>query len=457
MLLSFLEYNQEKKQVELPGCLTAWTVFMAAAVVQLLWLVFGSVFGSSIVILDPIVLGVFGLICAQVVFRRRSGRGIGLSVRGTIAIVAFLASVFFVLTRFLGGVGDTSRMSLGVTVRDASTGRPIEGALVTASDGHKELARDVTDERGRVTLEYEFWIWTDQTWTFTRRFEPEVVMVDARADSYDPERRVLRQSSRYRLRFVDEPFKSYPPRRVSSRTEMQLDREDSSAADVGIETDPPAGTVPDTVTGPGGYTDVDGTEIIWWEDPPEAAGPARPVVPIDDELLKQVTVTTRLTRHSFLPLEPIVVGFEVHNPTPYSLGLEGPEGSDTAFAVEVRDEAMREVPKSAYYRAAFERSKEPMQMNGPAPVFPRTSATRLILANWPYDMTAPGVYSVAVRLTISATPTGGGDPHTLEIVCDPIVVKVSGDPVLGLTRDELPVPMSTTMMGGHPPAVNPVP
>ena len=211
-----------------------------------------------------------------------------------------------------------------------------------------------------------------------------------------------------------------------------------------------------TVSTPGGSTraGADGARVE--VEPPAGSAPVAAREVIDKrQLIGMVFVAARVAKPSFRPLEPIAVGFEIRNSSRYSLetygfGIPGPP-----FAVTVFDETMREVPKTRYYHADFERSKSAPLMNMPSPVRPGGSATSVLIANWPYDMTAPGRYSIVINLPYQVWPAREEATELFYVKSDPVRVEVRGDPMELLTQKELPIEPTPPLMGGPHPDMRP--
>jgi len=235
--------NQEKfpsKTLELPP---AWTCFWLMAGFFLFWLNFGVHFVNFFtVFLEPVFLIIFGLIAVAVIRQRPAGMRFGLSLRGMVALVAFVAALIFVFTmRILGTHRETIDVRLNVIVRDAATGRPMNGVQVTAfgrrynnfdegtSYDNAKLARAITDKEGRGTIEYHSNTSMEHSW-FMVKVTPHLY----------PFRIEIRDDSHYYHRYYSPDFpseyhtalptSSYPPAKpISMEIHVDLDKSQSKS------------------------------------------------------------------------------------------------------------------------------------------------------------------------------------------------------------------------------------
>lgn len=198
-----------------------------------------------------------------------------------------------------------------------------------------------------------------------------------------------------------------------------------------------------TVTTPGGGIVVGPEGVEAWVDDHSNIRPVpRPTEhkqPMDTkELAENISVVACVAKSSFLPMEPIAVGFEVRNSTEVPLELGGFGLPDRTFWVEVFDKEMRTISHTRYYSDYFERSKNAGQMNSPPALKPGTSHQSTLIANWPYDMTLPGQYLIVINVPLVLN-IGKNKGKFLYMKSDPIEVEVDwGDPILLLNPEDQP-------------------
>lgn len=184
------------------------------------------------------------------------------------------------------------------------------------------------------------------------------------------------------------------------------------------------------------------------EDPllPPPVPERKAAVPdVDDAALKKiaagVTVTASVAKRVYQPLEPIEVEYTVHNAHKVFFTSAYPGSSRSPFPIRVEDASGQPVPETAIYRRMAKIDVYSIR----GAIFYDRPNRGVVVANWAYDMTDPGVYRVCVDVAYEVGMKAG-KVQVLHAVSDPIEVTVKGTPISALP----PPPPGRGSGGGKP-------
>lgn len=190
----------------------AWIGFWIAAGLAATWPFWGAYLLFYMVgAFDPLIMLAFSIPCALLILSERERRGTGVTPRTLTCLAVFLGVLALFLFRPVLGLGDSSDVSVIVSVVDQETGQPVDGARVKILGDRDEINGGVTDERGQARFGFHWEIDTSFSWLVTyRSVKPDPVAVEAVAPGYAPAEQALAREGGVRWHLIGGNFRRIP-------------------------------------------------------------------------------------------------------------------------------------------------------------------------------------------------------------------------------------------------------